>query len=70
MNQQDFLTVLSSVRRIDGHAMLDVPIRDTTLDSLDLATLRSALEARIGHPIRDDVWSRAGTLRQILECLE
>ena len=69
MDERDFLSIVASVRRIDGASVLDTPVRETTLDSLDLATLRSALEVRIGRPIGDDVWARAGTLRQLMDSL-
>lgn len=69
MDERDFLAIVNGVRRIEAPSELDMPVRDTVLDSLDLAALRSALEVRLGRPIPDDVWQGSATLRQLLDAL-
>ncbi len=69
MTESEFLAMVNSVRQVGGASALDVPVRDTTLDSLDLATLRSALEVRLGAPISDEVWTGATTLRNLLDAV-
>ena len=69
MTEEEFLEIVASVRDVGGRAALDVPVRDTVLDSLDLAMIRSALEVRLGRPIDDGVWTGATSLRQLLDAL-
>jgi len=69
MDERDFLAIVNGVRRIEAPSELDMPVRDTVLDSLDLAALRSALEVRLDRPIPDDVWQGSATLRQLLDAL-
>lgn len=69
MSEEEFLAILNSVRNVGDHLALDLPVAETTLDSLDLATLRSSLEVRLGAPINDHVWSGAATLRELLDVL-
>ncbi len=69
MSEEEFLEIVVSVRDIGGADALDLPVRETVLDSLDLAMIRSALEVRLGRPIDDRVWTEATSLRELLDAL-
>jgi len=69
VTENEFLEIVRSVRDIGDPAALDLPVRETVLDSLDLAMIRSALEVRRGAPIDDVVWSGADSLRELLNAI-
>ena len=69
MSEAEFLAILKSVLTKTDVATLDVPVEKGPLDSLDLLTLRSALETRLDRTISDDVWLKARTFRELLAVL-
>lgn len=69
MSEEEFLVIVNSVRNVGDRSALDLPVAETTLDSLDLAALRSSLEVRLGAAISDHVWTGAATLRELLDLL-
>lgn len=72
MRQEDFIDVILSVcmaTREEAAYMLDRPVRELNLDSLDFELLRTALEKRLSHPIDDTLWEQAPNLRHLMERL-
>jgi acyl carrier protein len=66
MTRCEFLSILRSVRKDADEGWLDLPIRETGLDSLDLMVLRSALEAALKKGITDKLWFDVFTLNALL----
>jgi hypothetical protein len=69
LDPHTFLSILRSIRAEFDPSMLELPFGRTTLDSLDLLQLRSALEVHLGRPIDDHVWMGALTPSALLEAL-
>jgi acyl carrier protein len=65
MTEADFMRLVSSVRRVDDDALLDLPLEDAPFDSLDLLELRCALEIRLGRNLSDDKFIASSTLRDL-----
>lgn len=68
MNADDFARIASGAVDTDGNFLdlLDVPIEETGIDSLDLVVLRTALEKERGSEIPSDVWENAPTFRNLI----
>jgi len=64
-----FNLVKSIVHDIEP-SMINVPITDTHIDSMDLLTIRVELENMIGKQIPDPQWVRFNTLNEIFEFCE
>ena len=69
MTAEEFLAVVRSVCPEVEPEDLSLPVADSPLDSLDLLTLRSTLEARLGRHLSDTQWLDAGTLAALFEGL-
>ena len=69
MNPEAFLALLRSLAPGLTEADLRRPVAETPLDSLDLLTLRSTVEARRGRPLTDEEWLGASTLAELGEAL-
>ena len=69
MSPPDFLDLVRGLCPTITADDLDRPVADTPLDSLDLLTLRSTLEARRGRPLSDGEWLGADTLGELREAL-
>ncbi len=69
MTRETFISLAKASIRSFDVADVDRPIEQTALDSLDLMTLRAALETHLGTPIRDDVWLSSGSLAELLSRL-
>lgn len=69
MTSSDFLQLLRGLCPELEERHLTLPVTDTPLDSLDLLTLRSTLEARIGRHLDDEEWLRASSLEELLRGL-
>lgn len=69
MNQEAFIDAMLVVCASPeaATAMLDVPVEDLPLDSLDLEVLRTTLEKRLTHAIDEQLWQSAPTLKSLWE---
>lgn len=65
MDRPEFIAVARKVLDNFDAGELDRPITETQLDSLDLMTLRAALETHRGRPISDDDWFGSGSLAEL-----
>ncbi|MBS4028967.1 MAG: hypothetical protein KGZ58_10045, partial [Ignavibacteriales bacterium] len=65
MNEQ-FLQIIKEVIPSISKQDLELPIRDTGIDSLDLVVIRVALEKHFGFEISDVEWFRFNTLNEAL----
>ena len=65
MDKRDFIQVAQKVLDHFDAAELDRPFAETQLDSLDLMSLRAALETHRGSPIPDEDWLRSGSLAEL-----
>lgn len=65
ITESDFFELIRKVSSRADPSWMDRPIEDTTLDSLELMELRSALEARLGRGLSDGPWFEARTLRDL-----
>lgn len=71
MNQEAFIDTMLSVcaSRKEAEEMLNTPVEDLSLDSLDLEILRTTLEKRLTHSIDEHLWQSAPTLKSLMERL-
>jgi len=69
MTTAEFLQLVRSVCPEIQESHLSLPVGETPLDSLDLLTLRSTLEARIGRHLGDEQWLQADSLAALLRGL-
>lgn len=65
MTESEFVRLVCSVRPVEGAVLLDLPLEETPLDSLDLLHLRAALEVRLGRSLSDDRFIASSTLRDL-----
>ncbi|MGH6836648.1 MAG: serine O-acetyltransferase [Methylocella sp.] len=63
----ELLEIVRSVRPTITDSELDLPVSQASLDSLDLAIVRSAIEVRLGHPVSDELWYASNTLAEMIE---
>jgi len=63
----ELLEIVRSVRPAITDSELDLPLSKSSLDSLDLAIVRSAIEVRLGHTVSDELWYASNTLAEIIE---
>jgi hypothetical protein len=63
----ELLEIVRSVRPAITDSELDLPLSKSSLDSLDLAIVRSAIEVRLGHTLSDELWFASNTLAEIIE---
>ena len=69
MKQEQFIAALQSAGAAADRAetMLDVPVEDAGLDSLELEMLWTILEKETGRPIGEELWQTAPTLRDLMD---
>ncbi|MGH6821979.1 MAG: serine O-acetyltransferase [Methylocella sp.] len=63
----ELLEIVRSVRPAITASELDLPVSEASLDSLDLAIVRSAIEVQLGHPVSDELWYASNTLAEMIE---
>jgi len=69
VTRDDFLALVQTVNAETTAEHVGVGIRETPLDSLDLLTLRSTLETKLGASISDETWLSARSLDELYEVL-
>ena len=69
LTESEFLDILIQIRPQATLSWLQVPVQDTSLDSLDLMEFRSALEVKLSRGISDALWFESVTLGDLLKGL-
>jgi len=69
MTRETFIRIARSVVRNFNPEDIERPIQNTSLDSMDLLLLRSALESETGQLLTDEQWFATQSLQSLLEQL-
>ena len=67
MTRDELSAIGKSIISDWSEAYIELPLEQTGLDSMDLMCMRSAMEAHLGHEIKDEDWFGTDRLVDLLD---